>query len=74
MKMTDSVKIVLHITDVSVESQVKKMVETCVKDFGRIDFAMNNAGIARGSLRTTETTVEVYDRLCSVNEKGVSLS
>ena len=70
-KTSDSVKMVLHLTDVSVESQVKDMVESCVKSFDRIDFAMNNAGIAQGGLRTTDTPVEMYDRLSKVNEKGV---
>lgn len=70
-KISGSVKTILHLTDVSVESHVKNMVESCVKSFGRIDFAMNNAGIAQGGKKTTETSVEMFDRLASVNEKGV---
>ena len=70
-KTSDSAKMVLYLTDVSVESQVKEMVNSCVKSFGRIDFAMNNAGVAQGGLRTHETSVEMYDRLSRINEKGV---
>lgn len=68
---SESVKTVLHITNVAIASEVEAMVKACVSTFGRIDFAMNNAGIARGGARTTETTTDMYEAMANVNEKGV---
>ena len=68
----ESAKVALHMTDVSKEPEVKAMVQSCVKNFGRIDCAMNNAGVAKGGSRTTETSLEIYDWMVSINEKGVS--
>lgn len=67
------VDIVLHKTNVSVETEVENMVQTCMRRFGRIDFAVNNAGIGLGGLKTAETSTEMMDKLYSVNEKGVFL-
>jgi NADP-dependent 3-hydroxy acid dehydrogenase YdfG len=47
------------------------MVEACVKTFGRLDFAANNAGIGLGGTRTHETDVALLEKLYKVNEKGV---
>jgi len=41
---------------------------------GRIDFAANNAGVANPNTKTTDMTVEMFDRVSAVNEKGVSVS
>lgn len=68
----DSAEVVLHISDVSREDEVQTMVRSCVDRFGRIDCAMNNAGIAKGGCKTTDTSLETYNRLTSINEKGVS--
>jgi len=68
-----SAKVVLHISDVSDDASVQGMVEACVKTFGRLDFAANNAGIGLGGFRTHETNVQLLEKLYKVNEKGVSV-
>lgn len=68
-----SAKVILHLADVSAESAVEAMINSCVEAFGRIDFAMNNAGVGAGGVRTADTSVEMFDRVCKVNEKGVFL-
>jgi len=64
-------KVSVHVADVSDDASVKNMVESCVKDFGRIDFACNNAGIAMQDNVTTEVSTETLDRVINVNLKGV---
>ncbi|KIW30534.1 uncharacterized protein PV07_06273 [Cladophialophora immunda] len=60
----------LHVADVSLAAEVELMVKTCVAVFGRIDFAMNNTGIAQGGKKTADTPIEMFDRLANVNVKG----
>jgi NAD(P)-dependent dehydrogenase (short-subunit alcohol dehydrogenase family) len=55
------------------ESTVKDMVDRCVKVFGRIDIACNNAGVSSKTVRTHEATMADFDFTCSVNERGVSI-
>lgn len=59
--------------DVSNEAAVNDSVEQTVKEFGRIDYALNNAGIG-GSLNTTNN-IELSDfqRVLAVNTTGVWL-
>ena len=58
--------------DVTKADQVEAAVEATVKEFGRLDILVNNAGIGFvGGL--TETLEADYDRMMSVNAKGVYL-
>jgi len=60
--------------DVSDEAQVKSLVETTVKEFGRLDIAVNNAGIEGTPTPLIEATVEQYQQVFDINVKGVFLS
>jgi len=59
-------------TDVSSEEHVKKMVETVLQRFGRIDILVNNAAIliTHGETRAHELTNEVWDRTINTNLRG----
>jgi NAD(P)-dependent dehydrogenase (short-subunit alcohol dehydrogenase family) len=59
-------------TDVSQAAQVENMVNTAVKRYGRLDALVNNAGIMILG-RLVETREEDWDRLHSINLKGVFL-
>ena len=58
--------------DVSSEEDWRKTVEQTVARFGRVDVLVNNAGIS-GNSQTDYTSTEAWDRLMSVNARGVFL-
>lgn len=70
-QISSTAEVALHVADVASDASVKSMVEECVKNFGRLDFAANNAGIGLGGPRTHETKFELLEKLYRVNEKGV---
>jgi len=57
-------------TDVTDRDQVKKLVDTTVQKFGRIDVIINNAGLMPQSL-LERVKVDEWDRMIDVNIKGV---
>ena len=57
--------------DVSDESQAAAMIERAVAEFGRLDMAFNNAGIAGPSGPFLEETAEQFDQVNAVNLRGV---
>lgn len=61
-------------TDVSQSADVQNMVETTISTYGQLDILFNNAGIEQIPLATTdELPEEVWDKVTSVNLKGVFL-
>lgn len=58
--------------DVSVENDVKRMVEEAVSYYGGVDILVNNAGIYP-SIPVMSMTLEEFDKVLSVNLKGVFL-
>jgi len=58
--------------DVTDAAQVQALVDRVVQDSGRLDYAVNNAGVAVHK-RLTEGSEEEYDRILGINLKGVWL-
>jgi len=59
--------------DVSREDQVRDLVRHCVETFGRLDGALNNAGIMGETCLTAECTLDNWNRVIGVNLTGVWL-
>ena len=59
--------------DVADEESVRNMVRLCVERLGRIDCALNAAGVEGGRCELAEMTIANFDRVMSVNTKGVFL-
>lgn len=57
--------------DVAQIDQVEAMVQEVIATFGRLDAAFNNAGIQNLLAETADATVEDYDKVMSVNLRGV---
>jgi NAD(P)-dependent dehydrogenase (short-subunit alcohol dehydrogenase family) len=60
-------------TDVSQALDVDSLFSRALKQYGRLDFAFNNAGIEGESVALVESTEEMWDRVLGVNLKGVWL-
>ena len=60
-------------TDVINEDDVRSLVEKTVKEYGRLDYAFNNAGIEEMMTPLLDQTSDVFDRIMNVNVKGVWL-
>lgn len=59
--------------DVSKEEQVKNLVEKTVETYGCLDVAVNNAAITPDDKPIAEMDMDYYDRLMSVDLKGIML-
>jgi len=59
--------------DVSDENEVEKTYAEVVKEFGKLDATVNNAGIAGADKPTHELTEEEWDLVMNINVKGVFL-
>jgi NAD(P)-dependent dehydrogenase (short-subunit alcohol dehydrogenase family) len=59
--------------DVSQAGDVSRLISETIARFGRLDCAHNNAGILGGVERLADVTEDEFDRLISVNLKGVWL-
>lgn len=59
--------------DVAEESEVNALVAGTMDRFGRLDAAYNNAGIEGGSAETHACEVETWDRVMSINLRGLWL-
>jgi NAD(P)-dependent dehydrogenase (short-subunit alcohol dehydrogenase family) len=59
-------------TDVKRDADIRRMVETAEKTFGRVDVLVNNAGVENVK-PDVETSEEEWDHVLDVNLKGVFL-
>ena len=60
------------VADVTVSADVKRMVDTVVAEWGRLDIAVNNAGRAVWG-KTEDVSEEDWDKVLDLNLKGVFL-
>jgi len=64
--------------DVTRDADVRAMIESVIRTYGRLDCAFNNAGIAgwhvdAAGKKTAEWSEEAFDRMIAVNLKGIWL-
>jgi NAD(P)-dependent dehydrogenase (short-subunit alcohol dehydrogenase family) len=64
--------------DVAKNAEVQALVEACVEHYGRLDYALNNAGIGPDGKRVPLVSIvdcpeELWDRTLDINLKGVFL-
>jgi NAD(P)-dependent dehydrogenase (short-subunit alcohol dehydrogenase family) len=61
------------VADVSVAKDVERMVAHAIETFGRLDYAVNNAGYEGQVASITDLPEEVWDRVLDINLKGAFL-
>jgi NAD(P)-dependent dehydrogenase (short-subunit alcohol dehydrogenase family) len=61
------------VTDVSVAADVERMVAHAIDTVGRLDYAVNNAGIEGELASITTLPEEEFDRVIAINLKGTFL-
>jgi len=57
--------------DVSKDDDIENLVSQTVQEFGKLDFAFNNAGVMAKVANTGETTRDDWDRVIGINLRGV---
>jgi NAD(P)-dependent dehydrogenase (short-subunit alcohol dehydrogenase family) len=60
-------------TDVRDGESIARLVDAAIRHYGRLDIAVNNAGIAGASLPVAEYPEETWDEVMTVNLKGIWL-
>ena len=60
--------------DVRREADVRSFVDACVRKYGRIDIAFNNAGVEAVAANLTDQTLENFMNVMNTNATGVFLS
>ena len=60
-------------TDVAVAKDVERMVAHAIETFGRLDYAVNNAGIEGQFRALADLPEEEWDRVLDINLKGTFL-
>lgn len=69
--MNEGYQVIAYGCDVSNTQAVKEMVDWIVATYGRLDAALNNAGIQTPQRPMAEITDEEFDRTVAVDLKGV---
>jgi NAD(P)-dependent dehydrogenase (short-subunit alcohol dehydrogenase family) len=62
-----------HVCDVTQSYQVRNVIDMILENFGRLDFACNDAGIEGATAATAESSEENWDRVLAVNLTGAYL-
>jgi len=65
--LAKSGRVYTEILDLTDEAEIGKAVETLIRDAGKIDIVVNNAGITGGNAPLWELTPEVWRRVIEVN-------
>jgi len=63
-------KVIQIKTDVSLVEDVTALLAETKQEFGRVDYAVNAAGILSMSARSHETSIEDFDRILAIDYKG----
>lgn len=67
----DGAEVIAEALDVSNDAAQKAHVQRAVDTFGRLDVALNNAGIGNGVVPLPDIPLDDYDRVMDINAKGV---
>ncbi len=69
--VTNKGKSILIKANIAVFKEVENLIHKTVKEYGRLDVMVNNAGIGPNLLRTDRSTLEDWDKVIAINQTGV---
>ena len=69
-----NVRLLTKVGNIEEEQFVESFIREIVTLFGRLDYAVNCAGVLGDACRSTETTTDSFDRINSINYRGCWLS
>jgi len=73
--VADGGQATFHRCDVSMDGGVEGGVQLCLSKYGRLDYAVNSAGVVeRAGATIADLDVAEFDRVASINLRGVFLS
>lgn len=58
-------------TNVAKYDEVENLSQKIIEKYGRLDIAINNAGVGGATARTVDYSVDAWDKVMSVNASGV---
>lgn len=64
------VEILSCVVDVSKADDVARMLDKTIAKFGRVDYAVNAAGVLGGARRSHEMSIEEFDLITQVDYRG----
>jgi len=75
-KVVDGIKLnegkaTVNKCNVTTFEEVENLINSTVKEYGKLDVIVNNAGIGPNLLRTDKSTLEDWNRVIAVNQTGV---
>lgn len=62
-------KVQFLVADVSVESDVQRIINSAIENFGSVDILVNNAGVGGGG-QIHQHSVEAWDKVMNINLRG----
>ncbi|TKA59792.1 hypothetical protein B0A49_11740 [Cryomyces minteri] len=74
LAQSPNAKVLVRTGDIASEAFVDSFIAAVVKEFGRLDYAVNCAGIMGNNQSSTETSLDDFDRINNVNYRGCWLS
>ncbi len=60
--------------DITREADCKRIIDTCIERYGRLDILHNNVGRSRGDKPTYDLDVAMWDELMDLNLKGTFMT
>ena len=70
IRAANSVDVVTFPGDISEEEVCIGLIDTAIKEFGRVDVLVNNAGINGPEKKTPEISIKEWDEVLDINLKG----
>lgn len=71
---SENAEVLVHEVDMLKEVDIERMVKETVQRWGRVDYAVNAAGVIGNNARSTETSAAQFDLVTDINYRGCWLS